>query len=596
MANNMLDHVQVDPAVPIRISRNEWDRHKKVIAALYRTTTLPALRTYMAQNYQFVASAQQWKKKISAWRLNKNLTARQTRFIRKTTRRRLVAGRKDTQFKILGQPIPSDKIKRHTQQRAESDESDQASTGITPTGMSYGTCLLGSSEQQDLRSLPPETAPTLGSVPQQSAQPPAIEHKATAFWQGQDMDVLVRIARESTELTNAGQYVRAKAGFMEALDGLRALVGPAHYQTISVLHQFVEGASSNDDVPTALEQLQKSYDDHQHTLGATDARTWISLVRLGTFHKQQGSLSQALQVLNQARTGLEEAYSSDAESSYIHTTSVTTDIMVILENQGDIEASIVEANRQIARADALGGSYANETAFWKHQLAHLYNRQIVGPSGKPLPTPYRRIEMLLLDTVNTQEVTQSADFFYICALEQLRQLYENHGDRAKLTSLLSMAENTLVSLVYTGPEAFEKALELRSGLAQSYLNFGEPGKAERCLLDRGRQISTCRHIGALSTEYLNNCMLLARFYFHQGRSDQAARRLHEAGDLARLILPSDHIFHSLVARALESRTIDDFCPKCLLLHQGRPQTFADRHGMVPAGEPEKMDLDSDNAL
>ena len=470
----------------------------------------------------------------------------------------------------------------------------------TPTCLSYHTYQSRAqvpsqpipqgitSNRTDMESYGPKpsTAVPSEAVPQSVAAPSAgvpsgtpwnvdnVGHFKMAFWQCRDADQLLSTARSAASLVQNKDYMRAKPLFMEALDGLAALLTPYHPHTIRVLEQFVTAAGKSDDTELAIDYLHKSYNAHQESLGANDKRTWRSLARLGNLYKRMKRYSQAYHMLFNARQGLLSISKVlGPENTYIYTKDISSSIIDVLTDQDDFEAAEAESLNLISQAEQLGDTYRGEVARFKHDLAHLYTNDewVARAEQLGLPSPPRQsLEKLLLDLTRRDVLSLEREGTHICCWDLLRNFYHSTGQREKLTALLPRIGDFLAALAPGTGESFGKLLRLRKGVASSYSTLRKYDEAEWWLLYAHGEVDASRENGPHSFEALSILMQLGKLYLQQNKVEEAEGVFKKAESLGKSLLPPSHVFHDHIRFAItHGRLEPSCCSTCLVNERDR---------------------------
>ncbi|KAL8717035.1 MAG: hypothetical protein Q9225_005690 [Loekoesia sp. 1 TL-2023] len=99
-------------------SSRDWDKHRKVIERLYveEDKSLPAVVEELEKLHGFAATERQYKRRISEWRLDKNVKEDEMKAIIATEATRLRQG-KQSAFYVRGRQVHSMKIKRFAQRK-----------------------------------------------------------------------------------------------------------------------------------------------------------------------------------------------------------------------------------------------------------------------------------------------------------------------------------------------------------------------------------------------------------------------------------------------------------------------------------------------
>ncbi|XP_014556251.1 hypothetical protein COCVIDRAFT_26965 [Bipolaris victoriae FI3] len=378
---------------------------------------LKELRKLILKEQSFIASTQQWKKALSGWNLSKSIPKSVAKFIRKKTYLRQIKAGNKTSFRYRKQPVPKDKIKRYTQ--------GYASEALSPITSSSSNLTYNTSKSSNTKYV----IPVNQTNPNDMAVMPE-------FYNGQDIDDFLTVCRKAQILTKHGNYPSAKLAFMEALEGLEALFDTVHKIPVHILLVFVDAAIKNKDFYGAMERLCKSYTHHQELLGDNDKNTWLSFARLGLIYDAEKKYGQALKTFSAARDGLRTASETSQEDMFNLTVDLNLQISYGYQKLGDFESAEKELRDLIRQAEALGDAYRNQIAYFKHQLANLYNndewhREKV-PLGSAAP-PRQRVEKILPEAIHDYAGTFSECPYFLCSLEQLRTYYETTGEVHKLS-------------------------------------------------------------------------------------------------------------------------------------------------------------------
>ncbi|KAL1795967.1 hypothetical protein ACET3X_006191 [Alternaria dauci] len=556
----------IEPSTPKRIERSEWDKHERFIRANHHRMQLTQLRRAILMERGFVASEQQWKKALARWGLCKSIPKSVAKFIGKKTHFRQAREGKKTTFRYRKQTVPKDKIKRYEQEYAKGDLSP---IPTSPSNLTY----------QTLKS--PTMAFTLPV--NQSPKPPHMEFTLpadqtscsnmsvrTEFYNGQDLDSFLASSHYAQALAKQGNYTVAKLSFIDALEGIEALIGAVHMITIDVLDSFAEAAIQNKDYGGATELLRKSHTQHQELLGRNHKKTWASFGRLGLVQLAEGKRGQALKTFMDAKSGIRAAPDMSQEDIFNLTIEFTLKIVDVRQKLCDFEGAVSELCDLIQESEALGDAYRNQTAALKHRLAHLYNDEVWSLGLKTLPfgvaaAPRQRVENNLLEAINDYEATFSEDPHYLCSLEQLRVYYENAGEVFKLDALIKeKIEPAFVALRPTG-QIRDKYIKLMQGAIVSLSRLREFERAEMLLKWRQQQIEGSDKMGYFSFEALSNVMLHAKCYLDRKMPESAEPLLEKAQQIAMRVLPLGHTFHEVLAQTIAGKAwLYETCHCCLV--------------------------------
>lgn len=102
------------PSAVFRPHRSDdWQRYRPVIEQLYRHDQLKLkdVKRYMERNHNFLASEKQYKDRLAAWRVRKNVKAKEVHTMLRKQHKRAAQG-KATAFRVGGQVVDSRRISR----------------------------------------------------------------------------------------------------------------------------------------------------------------------------------------------------------------------------------------------------------------------------------------------------------------------------------------------------------------------------------------------------------------------------------------------------------------------------------------------------
>ncbi|RMJ11825.1 hypothetical protein CDV36_008545 [Fusarium kuroshium] len=491
----------------------------------------------MAEKHHFMASDQQWEKKLKEWHLKKNLPKEMTRLIGNKAQRRLQLEGKKTKFFTTGEEVPGDKVNRYMR--------DYQGTPPTKAQIhqpaSHGTpqpSIPPPAQPPTQQALTQQT-PNLGIATVNSPQMvPEFSIHQLQIWNGKDVDLVHRLSRlqllsagkdvddllaaaeHAGELSLKGGYLTAKPILMDCLDGLEVLLGPLHAQFEGVLQDYVEAAVRHKDFDGATDQVNKSYNGHQ---GSHDKKFWKSMARLGKMYYDRGATSQTSHMLRNARQGLLAATSNDPEEAYNCVRDVTKTIAAIAVKQVDFDEAENELLGLIRQAEDLGEAYQDDALRYKHDLVHFYQGDVFDDQhvhGHAIPKR-SHLERLLLEILQFNGTTLEITYMQACSWNKLREFYESTGQREKLIKLLKEFEDFLSD---TRPE-----------------------------------------------------------------SDEAKASLKEAEKMRTEILPPEHIFHSTAKQSIQAGKIfEECCPSCRVNPPGNIEmrTGGRAHGTEVAEQDE----------
>ncbi|KAH7552013.1 hypothetical protein BM1_08875 [Bipolaris maydis] len=532
--------LSINPSIPKRISRSEWAQHEPFIRFNYHRMELKELRKLILKEHGFVAR----------WNLSKSIPKPVAKFMVKKAQLRQIEEGKKTSFRYRRQPVPNDKIKRYTQEYADGALSPIASS---PSNLTYNT--LKSPHMKH-------------SIPDNYSNRNDMSVRAE-FYNGQDVDGFLTVSRNAQTLIEHDDYPGAKLAFIEALEGLEALLGSTNKIVIDVLLRFVDVAIENKDLDGAMEQLRKSYTHHQELLGDNHKKTWLSFSRLGLVYAAEKKHGQALKTFTAARDGLHAASETSSEDMFNLTLGLKCQIVDACRELGDFESAEEELCDLIRQSEGLGGTYRDQIAYFKHQLAHLYTDKKWQAGRHPLGSadpPRHRVEKLLLEAVHDYALTFNEGPFHLCTLEQLRRYYETTGELHKLSTLVREKIEPILSTIRSTEDDCAKVHdELTVGVISSLSWLCEYEKADWWLQWRQQQIENASSDGYYSLKALSNLMMHARSYLDRSLPQFAEPLLEKAQRIARKILPPDHDVHKTIAETIANKAwMYRTCNRCLV--------------------------------
>ncbi|KUJ20686.1 uncharacterized protein LY89DRAFT_451973 [Mollisia scopiformis] len=101
-------------------TEEEWDTHKHVLRELYFGSTLTKLMQCMEIQHGFIASKNQYERKLKEWEFRKNLSSDEWKYIIHKKRKREDLG-KESQIMMHGVAIPKKRIKKEEGRHTLSD-------------------------------------------------------------------------------------------------------------------------------------------------------------------------------------------------------------------------------------------------------------------------------------------------------------------------------------------------------------------------------------------------------------------------------------------------------------------------------------------
>ncbi|KAJ3554641.1 hypothetical protein NPX13_g10562 [Xylaria arbuscula] len=569
-ASNNPPQPDIEPQTSRRISRQEWESHRKVIQSHYYSKTLKELRILMAAT----AGESQWKKKLTHWGLNgKNVKPRVTKFIKKRAYRRQIESNKLTQFTIKGELVPMDKVGRYLK---DAPVEPTSPTGSTPSGLTYKTL----SPRLTTTTLNAGESVRDGSeICEQPANPLTqnVESLGTikmAFWDGHPIDYFLSEFTTAKLQAQHDEYASAKEKFTKAIEGCKALLGPIHAQTIMVCGVLVKEALRNSDVATAIDIVHQSHNAHRNLLGIDHKKTWVSLASMGKVYFEAGKIHDAYHMLSNARDGIRRhAASASSEDQYLCTKNITMDIVKILQAQEDYEAITTEYMQLITQAESLGDLYLPDVTVIKHDLVHIFYTQeweCVVEASEKTHLPLIRLEELMQSIVKINKFPKRHTHKRACALEHLRSFYHQTRQNAKLVEFLENVEKELSTTNLPEDTGMRR---LKRGLAESFSWLGFSDKAEWWLLHLKEEIED--NSDALSRDSLTILVELAEMHLTHGHQDQAREYFQKSQQLAKEILPKDHAFHKRIQRSIShGKSLSGCCPDCHITPDASSETLS----------------------
>ncbi|KAI9934638.1 hypothetical protein ASPWEDRAFT_175365 [Aspergillus wentii DTO 134E9] len=92
---------------------DDWHEYRSRIEQLYRNhhLKLREVKKIMEREHNFVASEKQYKDRLAAWHVRKNIKAKEVQFMIRKQQKRAAQG-KQTAFRVAGQPVETKRISR----------------------------------------------------------------------------------------------------------------------------------------------------------------------------------------------------------------------------------------------------------------------------------------------------------------------------------------------------------------------------------------------------------------------------------------------------------------------------------------------------
>ncbi|KAK3168116.1 hypothetical protein OEA41_004562 [Lepraria neglecta] len=565
-----------------RRSEKEWLSNRENIRKLYmdENCTLTSTMKTMKERYGFNASSKRYKEKLKEWGFDKNLTRRQSKFIRDKTLRRHNEQGKKTEFRIRGSVVPQNKVERALKAAPESELSH---TATSPSEIAYGTpgMLSSQSAPQSPFVLPQSPIFTRRSRSSLPRDEPAVDTLASTLgleWHGHGLDELRDLRDRAVGFTENGEHEEARAAFVEALCGFEALVGPSHTDTIRALSSYVEFCIAQEDFDEAKDRLQKSLAHHQAQHGNNHQTTLQSMGRLGRFFKWRNQYGRSEILLIKAKIGLESLYKSDAEELYQNTRDVASDLIEVFRMQGNLEGAEQEYLSLISRLEALRGPqleplqspYHTHLTGLQRNLIYLYVLEWTRNVGSPRKDlPYQKVERWLLNSIETLQLSPKTAKYYWENYYLLLRQYLISGEESKLKSLVELIEDKInlagdAAWPYPVPACrdrkFDSFFTVRECMALSYLRFGNGRRADWWLTRLQNEVEG--YFGADSQEAIFSIVRRALFHLRRDHWEEAEPLFHEAQRRAGTGLELDDRIRAKVSKCLVDHQYESPCIFC----------------------------------
>ncbi|PYH41185.1 Clr5 domain-containing protein, partial [Aspergillus saccharolyticus JOP 1030-1] len=119
---------------PFKPKKSEdWTIYRDIIQNLYRNDHLKLrdVKRYMEENHHFQASEKQYKDRLAAWNVRKNIKAKEVHIMLRKQQRRAAEGKR-TAFRVAGQVVEPKRISRFVRRYGNHWELDHAREGISP--------------------------------------------------------------------------------------------------------------------------------------------------------------------------------------------------------------------------------------------------------------------------------------------------------------------------------------------------------------------------------------------------------------------------------------------------------------------------------
>ncbi|GKZ73372.1 hypothetical protein AnigIFM50267_010057 [Aspergillus niger] len=105
----------------------DWNEYRTAIENLYRDNQLKLrdVKRIMERDYNFVASEKQYKDRLAAWHVRKNIKAKEVHVMIRKQQKRAARG-KQTGFRVAGQEVDSKRISRFVRRYGSNMEANNA--------------------------------------------------------------------------------------------------------------------------------------------------------------------------------------------------------------------------------------------------------------------------------------------------------------------------------------------------------------------------------------------------------------------------------------------------------------------------------------
>lgn len=387
-----------------------------------------------------------------------------------------------------------------------------------------------------MRSQKPQIHDAVGALPPQREHSIIGEPLSTIrlTWNGLNMSALTNLHQRAVQLTEESDYAGARVMFLEAIDGLGALMGPAHKSTICALESFVDFCTKQDFFDDAEQKLQESLTKHQDKWGEHDAKTLRSMARLGRLYLLQKRYGESEILLMRSKAGFESIYNSEPERLFINTCAIVQELVDLFRLQLDFLRAEQEFLSLIAKAEALNEPYRIRCLRLKYDLAVLYldykwRQAIETPSFVPL-IPLLKREQVLLELLEHVKDCSLLTYWELYSLTMLGMHYSSLEDTGKIGPLVDLIEKLI------DPEAGaqinddeytqEHFLDLRWALFWSNSKLGRQEAARKCF--KFLQEHTEKNHGPQSHDAIDLLVKAASVYFWLNLPQEAEPLLQEA--------------------------------------------------------------------
>jgi hypothetical protein len=375
-------------------------------------------------------------------------------------------------------------------------------------------------------------------------------------WNGLNMSALVDLHQRAVQLAKDGDYAGARVMFLEAIDGLGALMGVAHKSTICALESFVEFCIEQDCFDDAEQKLQESLTQHQDKWGEQDTRTLRSIATLGKLYRFQKRYGESEILLVKVKTGFENIFHTDPEGLFQNTYSIVMELEHLFRLQRDFIRAEQELLGLIAKGEALKDPYRISCMNLKYDLALLYfdkNWAREDQSFLPL-APLLKRERIILELTEYAEESELLTDLYLHAFGLLGKHYWLVAEYGKIGPLIERVENLLNSKrsqISKDTDTQEELLVLKWDLFELSYRIGRHEAARKYFTYLQEDIQE-RH-GAESRETIDLLTITAGFYLFRDSPKEAEPLLQEAQRRAQTVLQPDDPLMASIMESIEKK-------------------------------------------
>lgn len=261
------------------------------------------------------------------------------------------------------------------------------------------------------------------------------------------MGALIDLHQRAAKLAEENDHAQARVMFIEAIDGLEALMGLAHQSTLRALDSFIMFCVQKDFLDDAQQKMSECLTKHQEKWGNNDFRTLRIMYRLGALYRIRRRYGESEILLLRAKMGFESIYDADPERIVGNTRSIVCTLIGLFKLQEDFERAEQEFVSFITKIEALKGPYERWRNFFKHNLVHLYfdnpwedaaRQSLLVP-----PVPLLRMERNILELAEHAEKTSELTIIELCTFRILGSHYSREGQAEKIGPYFERIERLL---------------------------------------------------------------------------------------------------------------------------------------------------------